>query len=92
MSTPIPPDAPSIVALATRIERAMRACFVFVAPAEVDAQAYEDMRAIADGADDGVRRGEKRPVAARSARIHWLAGVLAGAMGETRIKKGDQTP
>jgi hypothetical protein len=75
------PDDPGIVALATRIERAMRACFVFVAPTELDAQAYADMETIADGADDGVRRGEKRPAAARSARIHWLAGVLAGAMG-----------
>jgi hypothetical protein len=87
---PLNPAIPdSIIALATRIERAMRACFVFVAPTEVDSQAYTDMEVITDGVNDGVRRGEKRPAAARSARIHWLAGVLAGAMGERRTENPD---
>jgi hypothetical protein len=83
----IPFVSPETVALARRIERAMRICFVFVAPTELDAQAYTDMKIITDGVNDGVRRGEKRPAAARSARITWLAGVLAGAMGERNTRE-----
>jgi hypothetical protein len=86
----IPFVSPETVALAERIDRAIRVWFVFMGEAERDAQLGADMEAIADERSYRMSLGEKRPAAARSTRIHWLAGVLAGAMGGQAEPKGDQ--
>jgi hypothetical protein len=90
------PDDPGIVALATRIERAMRGSVTELrnGDPDYDLQMERDRNAIHDrfrAYDHSVPIG----VAARSARIHWLADVLAGAMGgaeQPRPKGGSEPP
>jgi hypothetical protein len=88
---PDTPDDPGIVALATRIERAMR---LSMGGMETRLRAEDFGRKATADVDAILRATEKATVGLNDSRqafvnvrIHWLAGVLAGAMGERKTEK-----
>jgi hypothetical protein len=86
------PDDPRIIALATRIERAMRLSREGREASEKDLM-HADLVAIRElqsGFSSRLRLSWTE--AGHPARIHWLAGVLAGAMGRAEQPKPKGEP
>jgi hypothetical protein len=86
---PAIPD--SIVALATRIKRAMRLSMggpeARLYPEDSGREATSDAMTILGTACEVEFGGDRLRRAFVNARITWLAGVLAGAMGERNTRE-----